>query len=144
MPSQTPACLIVDDEPDTCWALEHVLQKQGLASRCALRGAQALREIRQGGYAVALLDAKLPDMDGLELARRIRAIEPGVRIIVVSGYFYCDDAAIREAEASGLIQGFIGKPFLHAEIVRAVQGALADGPVHSRISGKRSLESNPY
>ena len=108
MPSQPPVCLIVDDEPDTCWALEHVLQKQGLESRRALRGAQALREIRQNGYAVALLDAKLPDMDGLELARRMRTIDPGVRIIMVSGYFYRDDAVIRQAEASGMIQGFIG------------------------------------
>lgn len=144
MPSQSPVCLIVDDEPDTCWALEHVLQKQGLASRCALQAAQALRKIRQSGYAVALIDAKLPDMDGLELARQMRAIDPGIRIIVVSGYFYRDDAAIRQAEASGLIQGFIGKPFLHEEIVRAVQGALADGPVNSRISGSGSMESNPY
>jgi DNA-binding NtrC family response regulator len=144
VPSQPPVCLIVDDEPDTCWALEHVLRKQGFASHCALRAAQALRKIRRGGYAVALLDAKLPDMDGLELARRMRAIDPGIRIIVVSGYFYRDDAAIRQAEASALIQGFIGKPFLHAEIVRAVREALADGPLNSCISGSGSMESNPY
>ncbi|HYL36423.1 MAG TPA: response regulator [Bryobacteraceae bacterium] len=125
MPDQQPICLIVDDEPDTCWALEHVLRKQGLRTQRALSGAQALREVEQRSYALALLDAKLPDMDGLELAVRIRALDPGLLIIVVSGYFYQDAPAIQQAQASGLIQDFVCKPFLHEEITRAVRKALA-------------------
>ena len=123
--NQQPICLIVDDEPDTCWALEHVLRKQGLGASRALSAEQALRAVEQRSYALALLDAKLPDMDGLELARRIRAIDPGVSIIVVSGYFYQDAPAIQEAQASGLIQGFVGKPFLHEQIREAVCTTLA-------------------
>jgi DNA-binding NtrC family response regulator len=123
--NERPICLIVDDEPDTCWALEHVLRKGGLETRRAMRAEQALREIRESHCVVALLDAKLPDMDGLELARRIRAGDPAICLIVVSGYFYQDDAAIQEAKAQGVIQDFIGKPFLHEEILRAVRQGLA-------------------
>jgi two-component system, OmpR family, response regulator len=125
VPNQQPICLIVDDDPDTCWALEHVLRKQGLRTRRALSAEHALREIEQRPYALALLDAKLPDMDGLELARCIRVIAPTVLIIVVSGYFYQDAPAIQEAQASQLIQDFVAKPFLHEEITRAVRKALA-------------------
>ena len=125
MPDQQPICLIVDDEPDTCWALEHVLRKQGVRTRRALSGEQALREVEQRCYALVLLDAKLPDMDGLELAVRIRALDPGLLIIVVSGYFYQDAPAIQQAQASGLIQDFVCKPFLHEEITGAVRKALA-------------------
>ena len=128
MPSQQPICLIVDDEPDTCWALEHVLRKQGLRTRRALSAVQALREVRQRPYTLALLDAKLPDMDGLELARQIRAIDPGIVIIVVSGYFYQDAPTIQEAQASRLIQDFVAKPFQHEEITRAIRKALALEP----------------
>ena len=123
-PGPEPLCLIVDDDPDTCWALEHILRKQGLNTSRALSGGQALEEIGQRRYAIALLDVKLPDMDGLELARRIRAMDACVAIIVVSGYFYGDAPAIREAQGGGLIQGFVGKPFQHAEIVRAVSATL--------------------
>ncbi len=125
MPSEHPICLIVDDEPDTCWALKHVVEKQGVRSRYALRAEQALEEVRRVPYALALLDAKLPDLDGLELARRMRALRPGLPIIVVSGYFYYDDTAIQEALGSGLIQGFVSKPFLHADIARVVDRVLA-------------------
>ena len=124
MPSQPRTCLIVDDDPDTCWALEHVLGREDLKTSRALSGAQALRRIREGNYALALLDAKLPDMDGLEVARRIRALDPGMVIIVVSGYFYRDDPVIQEAQATGLIQDFVGKPFLHEEITRVVRRGL--------------------
>ena len=128
MPNQRPICLIVDDEPDTCWALEHVLGKQGLRTRHSLSAEYALREVQQRHYALALLDAKLPDMDGLELARRIRVIDPGILIIVVSGYFYQDAPIIQEAQATKLIQDFVAKPFQHEEITRAVRRALALEP----------------
>jgi len=114
----------VDDDPDTCWALEHVLRKQGLRTRRALSAEQALREVRQRPYVLALLDAKLPDMDGLELARRIRGIDLRILMIVVSGYFYQDAPSIQEAQASKLIQDFVAKPFQHEEIRRAVRKAL--------------------
>jgi DNA-binding NtrC family response regulator len=125
VPNQPPICLIVDDEPDTCWALEHVLRKQGLRTRHALSAEQALREVQERPYALALLDAKLPDMDGLELARRIRIIDPAISMIVVSGYFYQDAPSIQEAQASKLIQDFVAKPFQHEEIRRVVRKALA-------------------
>jgi len=94
-------------------------------SQFALRAEQALEEVRRFPYALALLDAKLPDLDGLELARRIRGLRPGIPIIVVSGYFYSDDTAIQDALGSGLIQGFVSKPFLHADIVRSVERLLS-------------------
>ncbi len=119
-------CLIVDDDPDACWALEHVLKKLQLATRRALNAEQALAELRESSCALALLDAKLPDLDGLELARRMRAVAPEIFIILVSGYFYRYDPAIQDGQASGLIQDFVGKPFRHEEIIAAVGRALGE------------------
>ncbi len=112
--------LIVDDDPDVCWALEHALR--GLDVRCirALDGKSALQAARSHRVALALLDAKLPDIDGLELARQIRCSDPGVAVMLISGYFYRDDRTIQAALEDGRICGFIGKPFLHAEIVEAI------------------------
>ena len=64
--------LIVDDEPDMCWALEHLLNKRGYVTRTALSAQEALKLMEEHRFACAFLDAKLPDMDGLELARCIR------------------------------------------------------------------------
>jgi two-component system, OmpR family, response regulator len=113
--------LIVDDEPDMCWALEHTLSIQGLATRKAQSAQEALDLLAQHHFAYAFLDAKLPDMDGLELSRRLLEIAPGTRIVMVSGYFYRDDLSIQEAISQGLIRGFISKPFLREEILKALK-----------------------
>jgi CheY-like chemotaxis protein len=113
--------LIVDDEPDMCWALEHILEKNGFLTKKALSGSEALSLIESERFRLIFLDAKLPDIDGLELARQIRKIDPDIRIIIVSGYFYKDDMVIQKALEEGLIYGFIGKPFFHDEILKAVK-----------------------
>jgi CheY-like chemotaxis protein len=113
--------LIVDDEPDMCWTLEHLLNSQGFATRKALSAQEALNLMERHRFACAFLDAKLPDMDGLELARRLRKIAPDTRIIMVSGYFYRDDVSIQDAISQGLIRDFISKPFLQEEILKTLQ-----------------------
>lgn len=119
-----PLVLIADDEPDTCWALEHILAR--LPARCirASDGMSALRLLRSKPFSLVLLDAKLPDIDGLELAREIRRLSPGVRVLLVSAYFDRRDAAIQAALQEGLICEFLGKPFLHHRMLEAVRAAL--------------------
>jgi CheY-like chemotaxis protein len=116
--------LVVDDDPDICWALEHVLGRLGVQCIRALDGQSALQAGRHNRLALALLDAKLPDMDGLELARQIRTSDPGVPVLMVSGYFYKDDPAIQAALGQGLIRGFVEKPFSHPEIMAVIETAL--------------------
>lgn len=112
--------LIVDDEPDMCWALEHVLKASGFTPQKALSGQEALSLVERQYFRSLFLDAKLPDMEGLELARRIREMNPALRIVMVSGYFYRDDVAIQQALAAGVISGFIAKPFRRDEILKAI------------------------
>jgi CheY-like chemotaxis protein len=121
MTEQSNLILIVDDEPDMGWALEHLLNSQGFVTQKALSSQEALNLMERHLFTCAFLDAKLPDMDGLELARRIRKIAPDTRIIMVSGYFYRDDVSIQDAITRGLIIDFISKPFLQEEILRVLQ-----------------------
>jgi len=114
--------LIVDDEPDMCWALEHILRKRGYLSRTALTGEDALKYIETERFSLIFLDAKLPDIEGMELAIRIRAVTPSTHIIIVSGYFYKDDMDIQEAIEKGVISGFIAKPFDQGEIAKIING----------------------
>ena len=115
--------LIVDDEPDMCWALEYMLKRNGFLSKRALSGQEAIRLMESNHFCVAFLDAKLPDIEGLELARRLQDIDRGIHIVMISGYFYRDDDAIQNAMAEGLIKGFIGKPFDHDEILKSIKTA---------------------
>jgi len=112
--------LIVDDEPEICWVFEHILKKKGFACRKALNAREAMILADQYTFCMAFLDTKLPDLDGIELARQIRRTQPCLPIVIVSAYFYRDDLTIEEAIQSGLVTAFISKPFAHDEIMQVI------------------------
>jgi DNA-binding NtrC family response regulator len=112
--------LVVDDEPEMCWILENIIQKTGLACMTALSAREAIALTESNKFGMAFLDAKLPDIDGLELARKLRKTNAHLPIVIVSGYFYQDDPTIERVLQEGLIAAFVGKPFDHDEIVSVI------------------------
>ncbi len=104
--------LIVDDEPDMCWTLQLILQSRDYEVVSTTSGMHAWQLIAADGpWAVAFVDAKLPDLDGLELTDIIRQLSPNTTIILVSGYFYKEDSAITHGLETGRFAEFIAKPF---------------------------------
>jgi len=112
--------LIVDDEPEMCWILENIIRKARFTSMKALSAQEAIALTESNKFGMAFLDAKLPDVDGLELARQLRKTNDHLPIVIVSGYFYQDDLTIEGALQSGQINAFVGKPFDHDEIVNVI------------------------
>jgi DNA-binding NtrC family response regulator len=104
-----------------CWALERILSASGILSVVTPSAHEALRLARRERFRLAFVDAKLPDGEGLELARRMREAAPGLRTVLISGYYYPDDSAVVEALAAGVIDGFVSKPFQHDEIQKLVR-----------------------
>ncbi len=119
-----PVVLIVDDEPGMCWVLENLLAEKGFALRTAQSGEAALRLVESTRFTIALLDVKLTDIDGLDLAKRIKAIDRSIQIVMISGYYYKDDVNIRRAMEEGSVSGFISKPFRNEEVIRMLCGFL--------------------
>jgi DNA-binding NtrC family response regulator len=118
--------LIVDDEPDLCWALQSLLTSKGLPCQTAQTAQAALDLMKAHRFRLAFLDVTLPDMNGLELARRLHELDPLLRFVIVSGYLNNEGEAMAQAQAEGLICACINKPFLHEEILAAIKD-LADG-----------------
>ena len=117
--------LIVDDEPDLCWALEHLLTSKGLACQVAQSGQSALDLMKAHRFQLALLDVTLPDMNGLELAKSLRQADPLLPIVLLSGYLPNEAAAVALARHEGLICAYFNKPFLHEEILRVIDQLVA-------------------
>lgn len=123
MSSGDKIVLIVDDEPDICWAMEQILGKMGISVLKAENGEQALTLVREANLGLAFIDAKLPGLDGIDLTRMIREIRADLPVFIISGYFYEDDAPVQGAVKDKLICGFIGKPFLLEQVRKAASKA---------------------
>ena len=110
--------LIVDDEPDMCWIISQLVQSQGFNVVTAYTGEDACFKLANGDFSVVFLDAKLPDMDGLDVARHINTmIAARPRVVLVSGYHYQDDPVVRNALDEGIICCFLAKPFTNEALL---------------------------
>ena len=106
--------LIVDDEPDMCWIISQLIQSQGFNVVIAYTGEDACSKLVNGSFSIVFLDAKLPDMDGLDVAKYVSLMnERKPSVVLVSGYYYQDDPVIRQAVADGIICHFFWHFFLY-------------------------------
>ena len=78
--------LVVDDDVDTCENLRDILTDCGYSVTVAHSGEEALPLVRREAFDVALLDFKMPGMDGLTLYREIRKLRAGTVAVIVSAY----------------------------------------------------------
>src|SRR5438876_3682219 len=78
--------LIVDDEPGNRETLADIFAEMGYRTESAGTGQQALAEVRERFYNVAILDIRLPDVKGTELLEQIKAVQPQTTCIMVTGY----------------------------------------------------------
>jgi DNA-binding NtrC family response regulator len=118
--------LVVDDEKDICWALENTLGDEGYHITQVNRGEDAVREVKQRPFAVAIVDVKLPGMSGIEVSRVIGHLDPRMKIIMISGYHYEEDQPIQEGMRRRVYRGFISKPFELDEVSALVRRVLAE------------------
>lgn len=81
-----PNVLVVDDEPDICANLFDILTDLGYQVDVAYSGEDALQKVRTKTYAVALLDLRMPGMNGLELYRHIKSLQSATVAIIVTAY----------------------------------------------------------
>jgi CheY-like chemotaxis protein len=118
----TPASiLVVDDEADTCRNLSDILTDLGYQVDTALNGYEALELARKKAYDIALLDLKMPGMDGLTLYRELRKLRSSTVAIVVSAY--ASKATAEEALAAGAWQ-VLAKPVDLSRLLALVDEAL--------------------
>lgn len=118
----TPArVLVVDDEPDGAYVVSTVLRYLGWQVRSAADGNSAVLQAREFRPDAVVLDVLLPDIDGLEVARRIRAALPGVCVLFLTAC-YAVDAGIPVGDAC------LTKPVGLEEVVARLRSMLRRNP----------------
>jgi Response regulator containing CheY-like receiver, AAA-type ATPase, and DNA-binding domains len=118
-----PAILVVDDDQVILQSFARILERHGYDVETAATGHEAIERCKNGSYNVALLDIKLPDMDGTQLLKELHAVSDTMVKIMVTGYASLDSALqslLLEADA------YVLKPVEPDELLKVVTEALSE------------------
>ncbi len=113
--------LIIDDEPEILKQVSGLMEDEGYRTVKASGGEAGIKAFSAGGISLVLLDVYMPGMDGLAVLGRLKEIDPGVPVIMVSGQGSIDVAV--KATKLGAID-FVEKPFQPEKLLVSVANAL--------------------
>lgn len=114
--------LVVDDDPVVGKSFDRVLSGKGYAVITAPTGEEALKKLSSETYDMVFTDIRMPGMSGIEVAERIKASQPWLPVVIVTGYGSEENEA--RAEAAG-VSGFLRKPLSPEMIVGTTEMTLA-------------------
>ena len=116
-----PHILLMEDEHSIANGLKMVLTEEGYAVDLAMTGQSALDSFFNNGFDLLVADLRLPDIDGFEVIKQVKAKRPETEVVVITGYSSVYSAV--DAMKLG-VYDYLPKPFTEDEIKRAVSGAL--------------------
>jgi len=112
---------VIDDEPVIHDVLGQLLTSEGYEVEISASGEEALEKFPSQSFDVILLDLLMPGMDGIEVLRRIRKVDPLAAIIIITAYGSVE-SAIAAMKIGAL--DYVQKPFKHADLLLAIEKAV--------------------
>jgi DNA-binding response OmpR family regulator len=112
--------LLVDDEAGFTAVLTKRLKRRGIEVTTAATGAQGIQALRQDQFDVAVLDLKMEDMDGIEVLKIFKLMDPGMPVIMLTGH------GSEKSASEGLQQGaydYLTKPYEFSELLEKIRQA---------------------
>ena len=118
-----PRVIVVEDQEDLAALYQASLSKAGFEVVNAYTGEEGVAEFQANGADALLMDMTLPEMHGLQTLQKIRALNPNVPVVVVTGE--TSDETRLQCERLG-VQDYLSKPVEYKELTAALRRGLND------------------
>lgn len=113
--------LVIDDEEIARISCQRVLKREGIQVAMASTGREGLEMLMREPPDLVLVDLKMPEMDGVEVARRVRSFDPNIVTIIITGYATIESAVAVMKEGA---YDYLPKPFTPDELIIVVRRGL--------------------
>jgi signal transduction histidine kinase len=113
--------LVIDDEEVSRISCQRILRRIGIETTLSSRGREGLDTLMREPHDLVLVDLKMPEMDGLEVARRVREFDASIVTIIITGFATIETAVMAIKEGA---YDYLPKPFTPDELVIVVQRGL--------------------
>jgi DNA-binding NtrC family response regulator len=143
LPLEGRSVLVVDDEAEVCEMLVEFLEHLGARVDAVLDGRSALEHLRGSRFDALVTDMRMPRLSGMELINAARQFDPGIVVIVMTGYASFDSAiAVVRMGA----HEYLRKPFDVAEVQRALTSGFSareSHPIAAELAASLALSYAP-
>lgn len=129
--------LLVDDEEDLVSFLSHRLLKQGFTISAAGSGEEAVEVVERQRFDVAVVDLKMPGIDGIECTKRIKAVQPFLEVILLTGHGSHESAL--EAGRHDAYR-YLLKPYEFDELVARIEEAYEERRTRMAEGFRREMQ----
>jgi DNA-binding NtrC family response regulator len=133
--------LIVEDDAAMRDMLREALEEDGYACEAVAGGRAGIERVKKGGVDLVISDVKMPDLDGLDMLREIKATTPSPHVIAITA-FGSIDTAIRAVKLGAF--DYITKPFEIDQLILSVEKALAERALRSEVMRLRAEVQRSY
>src|SRR5215470_3754627 len=133
--------LIVEDDRAMRMMLREALEEDGYTVEDVGGGRAGIERVKQGGVDLVISDVKMPDLDGLDMLREIKAVAPSPHVITITA-FGSIDTAIRAVKLGAF--DYITKPFDVDQLILSVQKALDERALRSELARLRDEVQRSY
>jgi DNA-binding NtrC family response regulator len=135
--SEAARILVIDDDENIRKVLETILEDEGYIVETAETAKKGIEESEKAFYNLALIDVRLPDMEGIELLSKLRSTKPKMRKIIVTGYPTLQNAV---AAVNKGADAYVMKPFEVDKILETIREQLKKQEEEKRFSEEKVVE----
>ncbi len=121
-----PTILIVDDNEDLLQTFAMILKRRGFSVATAGNGTSAVDKFKEQSFDVTLMDIVMPEMNGVEAFKKIKEMQPGAPVILMTAY--SDEDLIQTARDEG-IHKIIHKPIRIDQLIEMITEAASSQPI---------------
>lgn len=125
--------LIVEDDPQMRQGLSDILTEEGYKVSSVSSGKEAIENIKKNGFDVVVTDIVMPGMDGMEVLKEAKRLEPQIHVVMITAFATIENAV--EAMKRGA-SDYIAKPFKIAEVQVAIRRVLEETKFRKMIKEK--------
>lgn len=134
---ETARILVVDDDKSVRKVLTTILEDEGYSVESVGTAKKAIERTRRRFYNLALIDIRLPDMEGIELLTKMKDTKPKMRKIIITGYPTLQNAV--EAVNRGA-DAYILKPFNMENVLKTIEEELRKQQEEKKYSQEKVAE----
>jgi len=129
--------LVVDDDPDTILALKIGLTDYGFLVDAFTNAEEALQKFKSNprNYSLVMSDSGMPALSGIELAKKVKEVNPNVKVLLLTGFGLRDMEFSKSSPSTRVIDGFVQKPITTTKLTDNILSLIGETKGRTSFNG---------